>query len=113
MDEAVPALLLAHGGYRRLVGNASRVFVAEELYVTAEWNGAQLPPRAMAVVEAEQFGTEPDGKDQHPDAAPAGDQEMAELVEKHHERQDEQKRNEIAEHAATQRVDPRQKIETH
>src|SRR5258705_10130305 len=38
---------------------------------------------------------------------------MAELVEKHHDGQDEQKRDEITEHTATQRVDPRQKTEIH
>ena len=88
--KAVLALILAHGGDRSLVGHACRVIIAEEFYITAEWNSAQLPPRVVAVVEAEEFRAKPDGEDQHPDAAPAGHQEMAELVEKHHDGQDEQ-----------------------
>ena len=87
------ALLLGHVSDRRLIGNAGGIIVAEELYVPAERNGGNFPPRAMTIVEAEKLGAEPDRKNQDLDAAPAGDQEMAELVEEHHERQNEQKGN--------------------
>ena len=113
MNEAVLALLRAHGSNRRLVGNARRIIVAEEFYVAAKWNGAQLPSRVMAVVEAKKLRTETDGEHQHPDAAPARHQKMTKLVEEHHDGQNEQERYEIAQHATTQRVDPRQKTEIH
>ena len=83
MHEAVPALFLAHGGKRRRIGNARGILVTEEFYIAAERNGGDLPSGVVAIIEAEQLRAEADRKDQDLDAAPAGDQEMAELVEKH------------------------------
>ena len=66
-----------------VVGHAGGVLVAEEFDVAAERDGGDLPAGAVAVVEAEQLRAEADGKRQDLDAAPAGDEEMAELVEEH------------------------------
>ena len=52
-----------------LVRHARGILIAEELHVAAERNGRQFPARAVAVVEAEQFGAEADRKHQNPDAA--------------------------------------------
>jgi|SRR4029077_16481379 hypothetical protein len=101
MDEAVPAVFLAHRGERRLVGDASRIIVAEELYISSKWNSGELPPGPAPIIEAEELRSEPDGEDHDPDATPARNQEMPELVEEHHEGQDKQKRDEISEHTAT------------
>src|SRR5262245_7473941 len=113
MNKAVLALLIGHGGKRGRIRDTGRILVAEEFHITAEWNGGELPAGAVTVVEAEKLRTEPDGENQYPHPAPAGDHEMAELVEEHHQRQDEQERDEVAKHAAPQRVDSRQKIEIH
>src|SRR5262249_32832604 len=113
IDKTVPALLLGHVGGSRLIGNASDVVVAEEFHVTAERYGSDFPSRRPAVVEAEKVGTKTDGEHQDFYATPARNKEMAELVEKYHQRQHEQKRNNPAEHAGAQHVDPRQKIKAH
>ena len=113
VHEAVPTLVLTHGGNRSLVGYAGRVVVAEEFYITAKWNSRQFPSGAVTVVEAEQLGPKADGENQHSDAAPARDQEVAEFMKEHDDGQDEQKRDEVTQHAAAQRVDPGKKIETH
>ena len=55
----------------------------------------------MAVVEAEQFRAEPDGKHQHADAAQPRDQKMPEFVEEHDDRQHEQKRNDVPDEASS------------
>src|SRR5580704_11938918 len=99
VDEALTTLLLRHARYRCQIGGARRVFIPEELYVSAQWNGGDFPPRAVAVIETEQFRAEANGKDQDFDAAPARDKEMAKLVEKHHGREHEQKGNHNAQHA--------------
>src|SRR5215470_11100719 len=105
VDEALAALLLAHVGKRGLIGNARRVLVAEELDVAAERHRGNLPAGAVAIVEPEEFRTETDGEHQYPDTTEARDQEMAELVEEYHDGQDEQKWDDVADHAASQRVD--------
>ena len=87
---------------RGLVRHAGGILVAEKLHVAAERNGGDLPAGAVAIGEAEQLRAETDGKDQHPHAAPARDQEMAELVEEHDDAQDEQKRNDPAGQPAPQ-----------
>src|SRR6516162_11150783 len=108
MNKAVPALLIGHGGKRGRIWDTGRVLVAEEFHITAERNGGQLPAGAVTVVKAKKLRAESDGENQHPHPAPAGDHEMAELVEEHHQRQDEQEtEDEVAEHAAPQRVDSR------
>ena len=84
------ALVGAHGRNGGLIRHARGVLVAEEFHVSAEWNCRELPAGAMPIIEPEQFRAESDRKDQYPHATPAGDQEMAELVEEHHEGENEQ-----------------------
>ena len=89
VDEAFAALVRAHGGEGGLIRHACGILVAEEFYVATKRNSRNLPAGAVPIVESEQFGTESDRKDQYPDTAPAGHQEVAQLVEEHHEGQDE------------------------
>lgn len=107
MNEAVAALLVGHRGKRGCIRDTRRILVAEEFHITAKWNRREFPARAETVVEAKKLRAEPNGENQDPDPAPAGDQEMAELVKEHHQRQDEQEGDEIAEQAAPQRIDSR------
>src|SRR5262245_1403110 len=86
MNEAVTALLFVHSGKRRQIGNARGVFVAEEFYVAAQWNGGYFPAGALAIIEAEKLGPESDRENQDADPASAGNHEMAEFVEEHHQR---------------------------
>ena len=72
------------------VGHAGSVLVAQEFHISAKWNGGNLPSGAMPVEEAEQFRPETDRKRQNLHAAPAPDQEMAKLVEEHHNAEYEQ-----------------------
>ena len=78
-------------GHRPLgaVGQAHDIAVAEHLHIAAERQSAELPARAAPVGQAEQLRPEPDGEDVDANAAPAGDEEMAELVDEH-EHGDEQ-----------------------
>jgi hypothetical protein len=46
----------------------------------------------VAVVEAEQLRTKPDRENQHPDTAPSGDEEMAKLMNKNDDAENEQHR---------------------
>ncbi len=55
--------------------------LAEHAHIAAQRQQAELPARAVSVGEAEQLAAEADREDLDPDAAPAGDQEMAELVD--------------------------------
>src|SRR4029453_3083445 len=91
--EAVAALGRGPAGARGLIGYASGVLVSEELDVAAERDRGDLPARAMTVVEAEKLRPEADREHQHPDAAPACNQEMAELVEEYDNRKQKQERN--------------------
>ena len=91
MDKADLAIGVGHRRNRGLIRNAGGVFVAEELDVAAERNRGNLPARSVAVIESEQLRTEADGEDEDLNAIPARDQKMAELVEEHHDGQDEQK----------------------
>jgi hypothetical protein len=43
----------------------------------------------MAIIEAEKLRAEANRENQDSDAASAGDEEMAEFVQEHHQRQDE------------------------
>ncbi len=74
---------------RAAVRCAGGVLIAEEFYVAAQRNGGNFPAGAVAIIEADDFRAESDGKHQDPHAAPAGDQEMAEFVEKHDQAEDE------------------------
>ncbi len=88
----------------RRIGNAAGVLVAEEFHVAAQRNGGDFPPRAVAIVKADEFGAETDGKHQNPHAAQARNQKVPEFVEKHHKAENEQKRDEVADNAAPQRM---------
>src|SRR5262249_6007901 len=90
IDKAFPPLLLAHLGDRGPVGHAGGVLVPQKFNISAEWNNRDLPAGPVTVVEAEQFRPETDRKRQDSHAAPAPDQEMAELVEEHHNAEYEQ-----------------------
>ena len=96
MEEALAALGLGHARDRGLVRHARGVVIAEKLHVAAERNGRKLPAGSVAVVEADEFRTETHRKSQHPHAAPARDQEVAELMEEHDDAQSEQKRDDPA-----------------
>ena len=102
-EEALAPLRLAHVADRFLIRHARGVLVAEELDVAAERDGRDLPARAVAIVEAEQFRAEADREGEHAHAAPARDQEMAELVKEHHDGQHEQERHDIAGRASRPR----------
>ena len=93
---------LAHGGGGLMVGHARRIVVAEEFHIAAERNRGDFPARAVAVVEADDFGPETDRKHQHLDAAPARHQEMAKLMKEHDNCQDKQERDQIADEAAAE-----------
>src|ERR1700716_946945 len=97
-EEAAPPLVGVHGRDGVRVGNAGDILVAEEFDVTAERNGRDLPAGAGPVVEPDELGPESDRKDQHLDTAPARDQEMAELMHEDDDRQNEQKRQDDADH---------------
>src|SRR6185295_8876826 len=108
MHETLLPLGLGHRRKRLLVRDAGGVFVAEEFHIAAERNGGNLPARAVAIIEAPKFGTKADGEDQYPDTEPARDQEVAQLVEKHHQLEHDQKRDAVSQHApAEERVDLR------
>ena len=81
---------------RRRGLRAGGVGVAMELDVAAERDGGEPPARAVPVREADDLGPEPEreGVDLH--AAPAADEEMAELVEEHHDGQHEEERHECS-----------------
>src|SRR5262249_22686826 len=70
-----------------------------------ERNGRNLPPGSVAVIEANEFRSESQGKGQNLHTGPTGHEEVAELVEEHHDRQDEQKRDHIADQGMTEALD--------
>jgi hypothetical protein len=108
--EADLAFGLVHGGERRLVRHARGVLVAEEFHIAAQRDGGELPTGAVAVREADELAAEADREHQDPHAAPACDHEVPELVEEHHDRQDEQERNDPVEEPVSPRPDARKKI---
>ena len=71
---------------------ARGVGVVEEFDVAAERDGRDAPARAVPVVEAPELAAESDGEGRDGHAAPAGHEEVAELVEEHHHAQHEQER---------------------
>lgn len=80
-----------------VVGNARSILIAEELDVAAERNGTDLPARPAFVGIAEQFGAETDGEGEDADTGPAPDKVVAHLVHEDDQRQNQQKRHDIAE----------------
>jgi hypothetical protein len=89
--EALAALLRVHAFDGGLIGDARRVLVAEKLHIAAQRNGRDLPAGAVTVGEAGEFRSETHRKSEHPHAAPAGDQEVAELMEEDDDAESEQK----------------------
>src|SRR5262249_11138825 len=85
MNEAVAALLFAHGGKRRRIGNARGVFVAEEFYVTAQWNGGYFPAGAVAVIESEKLRPKTHREKHDADTAPTGHHGNDEFVGENHQ----------------------------
>src|SRR5262249_42092821 len=108
-----PALSGGHAAKSQLVGDAGGILVAEEFDVTPKRNSRNLPPRAVAIVEADKLFAKPDRKGEHANATPARHQEMAKFVKEHHNRQHEQKRDEIAQQAPAGGAKVRQEVEAH
>ena len=111
--ETLRFLAFVHGGKALGVRHARRILVAEEFHIAAERDGGDFPARVVAVVKANDLRPKADGKHQNPHAAPARDQEMAELVEEHDQAEDEEKGDEVPDHAAPERMQMRQEIRPH
>jgi hypothetical protein len=99
-EEAVAPFRLAHLRQRLLVGGARDIVVAEEFNIAAKRYRGDLPARAAAVVEADEFRSEPDRECQHAHAAPARDEEMPQLMKEDDDRKIEQERQDPAGQAA-------------
>ncbi len=102
-----------HARHRVRIRHAGAVHVADELDVAAERDRRDLPAGAAAVVEADQLGSEADREAGHPDAAPPPDQEMAHLVDEHHDGEDEQERHDVAEQVRRRTADDVEQIHGH
>ena len=95
--EGALALALRHARDPGSVGSAGGVGVAGEFHVAAKRDQREAPARAVPVVETEQLAAEADREHLDVDAAPAADEEMAELVDEDDQRQDEEERQQVAE----------------
>ncbi|MBA8849609.1 hypothetical protein FHW20_000513 [Ochrobactrum intermedium] len=67
--------------------------IANELDVAAKRNGGNLPSRSVFIRETDQLGPKTDGKSLGADAAPARNQIVAHFMDKDHNGQHKQKRN--------------------
>src|SRR4051794_15317971 len=94
--EADGAFGRAHLGQARRIRHARAVDVAGELDVAAERDRRELPAGAVAVGEADELGPETDREGVDADAAPAADEEMPELVDEDHDREDDEERDQVA-----------------
>src|SRR5690606_31781591 len=110
MEEGNTLFGLVHLGQRLGVGRAGRGIVAMKTHITAERDRAQLPARAVAVVETEQFGPEADGEGVHLHAAAARDPEVAEFMKEHDDGQYEEEGQRVAEERAAEPPEVRQEI---
>jgi hypothetical protein len=97
--ERAGLLVGRHALQGRLGGNAGTVLVVEELDIAAERDPSDAPAGAVPVVKTVDLLAEADGKGLDLHAAPAGDQEMAELVNEHDHRQDEQEGQQYSQEA--------------
>src|SRR5262249_15399585 len=113
MEKADLAFGRAHLAHSRRIRDARGVLIPEELDVAAQRYCGDLPARPVAVIEADQFRAKPDGEHQDLYAAGAGNQEMAKLMEKHHDRQDDEKRDHVPHEANTQDIETPKQISTH
>ena len=77
--------------------NTCGIQIAVKLDVAAQRNHGKAPARPVPVIEAGKFLAEAEREDVDLYAAPAADQEVAHLVEKHHDSQHEEERHHIAE----------------
>ena len=73
-----------HIGQTSPIGRARGVLVAKKFHIAAKGNRSDFPARAVAIVESEEFGPKTDRESQDAHPAPAGDEKMAELMEKDH-----------------------------
>ena len=83
---------LVGAGWRRLALLRTEALLAVHLDEAAQRYGADLPSRARPIGAAEQLGAEADRKDLDGDAAPAGNQIVAQLVDEDEDRQDNEER---------------------
>src|SRR6185369_91853 len=100
--EAVALFFFGHGRGGVEIGRACRVVIAVELHVAAERHRGDLPAGAVAIIEAEQLGTEADREGEHLNAAPASYQEVAKLMKENNNRQYKQERNHITRQPAAE-----------
>ena len=78
-----------------MINGAGRVQVAVKFDVTTKRQRGKAPARALAVDEVQQLRPESERKDIDLDAAPASDGKMPQLVEKHHDTENEHERNDV------------------
>ncbi len=83
--EGAAALLRRHALERILRRLARGILVVHELHVAAERNPGDAPARTLAIGEAPDLPPKADGEGANRDAAPARDDEVAELVDEDHD----------------------------
>ena len=113
LEHETPRPLLGIHVRLRLTRDAGDIVIAKELYETAKRNGGDFPAGSIAIIEANDFGTEADRKHQNLHAAPACNQKVPELMEEDHQAKDEKERNNVAEHAAAKHLQMRQNVRPH
>src|SRR6185312_3958136 len=106
-------LLLGHQRGGVPIRDTGRILVAEEFHKAAEGNGGEFPAGAVAVVEADDLRAEADGEGLHLHAAPAGNEEVPELVEEDDDGQDEQEGHDVPRRASTPGPQARHDPATH
>ena len=82
---------------RPATASTCNVLIVDELHIAAEWDPRDLPPRVVAVGKAHDLGPEADRERFDADPAPARDEEMTELVDKHHDGQNEKEGKQVTE----------------
>src|SRR5690606_20484610 len=95
-EEGPRPLRVRQAAQLAVVRSGGGILIAVELDIAAERDGAELPPGAVAVVEAGDLGTEADGEGGDADAAPAPGEIMPHLVDEDDQGQDDQERNDGA-----------------
>ena len=95
--ETVLALFRGHA-FEGPLTCARCILVVDEFHIAAERDPGQPPARSVPVVETDDLGAEADRECLDRDAAPAGHEEVAELVEEHHDGEHEQEGKQIRQH---------------
>ena len=108
-----PLARIQGGGVCGAVGRAGDVVVAEKLDKAAERDRGNLPARAVAIIEPDELGAEPDREHQNPDAAPARDNKMSKFVKENDKTENEQKGNAIGRNPTPERIHMRQHTGPH